>query len=242
MRALAALFEPSSPAKEGVGSMLSAPLATVKEEGPDEPLTPERGPAPSSAAASCLGVDEQGNIVLRAHKTSLLAAVLPALGLLCYAVAAVLLGPHDHRTSIAGELFLLSIGLAGLGVATAQMVVGCECKPSGGAGAEGAEAEQLPESVRMLLCAVGITVSFLFYGYVLESITSDKSQHFPEVIGILLNSVVYVGVSRLALFLQGQAPARVHARQFGAISLSSKLATCARPPFSSPAGWLAPRR
>jgi len=188
-------------------------------------------------------VDEQGNIVLRAHKTSLLAAVLPALGLLCYAVAAVLLGPHDHRTSIAGELFLLSIGLAGLGVATAQMVVGCECKPSGGAGAEGGEAEQLPESVRMLLCAVGITVSFLFYGYVLESITSDKSQHFPEVIGILLNSVVYVGVSRLALFLQGQAPARVHARQFGAISLSSKLATCAQPPCSaSRAGWLAPRR
>ena len=100
MRALAALFEPSSPAKE-VGSMLSAPLATVKEEGPEEPLTPERGPAPSSAAASCLGVDEQGNIVLRAHKPALLAAVLPALGLLCYAVAAVLLfAPHLSTSSL----------------------------------------------------------------------------------------------------------------------------------------------
>jgi len=37
--------------------------------------------------------------------------------------------------------------------------------------------------------------------------------------------VVYVGVSRLALWLQGQAPARVHARQFMAIAASSKLAT-----------------
>ena len=65
----------------------------------------------------------------------------------------------------------------------------------------------------------------MWTGYVLESITSRHGRHFPEVIGILLNSVVYVGVSRLALWLQGQAPARVHARQFMAIAASSKLAT-----------------
>ena len=187
--------------------------------------------AASPARLACVAVDEQGYIAVRAHKTTAFAAAFPAVGLLVYACAAVRLGADHPSTAAAGEFFLLSVGLTGVVLATAQMA-GCECSSgsssssssSSGSSSSGGGGE-LPESVRMAMCAVGITVSFLFYGYVLESITSRSGGHFPEVIGILLNSVVYVGVSRLALWLQGQAPARVHARQFMAIAASSKLAT-----------------
>ena len=179
--------------------------------------------ASARSALACIAVDEQGYIAVRAHKTTAFAAVFPAVGLFVYACTAVQLGMDHASTNTAGEFFLLSVGLTGVVLATAHMA-GCECGATGG-GSLGGSGDTIPESVRMALCAIGITVSFLFYGYVLESITSRHGRHFPEVIGILLNSVVYVGVSRLALWLQGQAPARVHARQFLAIAASSKLAT-----------------
>jgi hypothetical protein len=178
-------------------------------------------------ALACIAVDEQGYIALRAHKTTAFTAAFPAIGLFVYACTAAHLGMDHPSTNTAGEFFLLSVGLTGVVLVTAHMA-GCECGGNSGSttsSSGGGSGDVMSESARMALCAIGITVSFLFYGYVLESITSRSGKHFPEVIGILLNSVVYVGVSRLALWLQGQAPARVHARQFMAIAASSKLAT-----------------
>ena len=210
------------PAKAGAPPALDI---TASDAGADSPV---RGRGAASLA--CISVDEQGYIALRAHKTSLIAAIFPALGLLVYSCTAAYYGMEDHNTAMAGEIFLLTVGLSATCIATAQMA-GCECgggsgaSSGGGATTTGEEKEQLPETVRLAICAVGITVSFLFYGYVLEGITSKQGSHFPEVVGILLNSVTYVGVSRLAIWLQGQVPARVHARQFMAIAASSKLAT-----------------
>jgi hypothetical protein len=51
--------------------------------------------------------------------------------------------------------------------------------------------------------AVGITLSFLFYGYVLEWMTRG-GRRMPEGLGILVNSLVYVMVSRFALHLQAR--------------------------------------
>ena len=183
--------------------------------------SPGRGGAVASLA--CISVDEHGFIALRAHKTSLIAGIFPAIGLLAYGGSAAAYGMEHHNTAMAGEVFLLAVGLFASVLATAQMA--CGGSSSGGGGAGGEEREKYSESVRLAGCAIGITVSFLFYGYVLEGITSRQGSHFPEVVGILLNSVTYVGVSRLAIWLQGQVPARVHARQFMAIAASSKLAT-----------------
>ena len=47
-------------------------------------------------------------------------------------------------------------------LATAHMA-GCECRGASG-GSLGGSGDPLPESARMALCAIGITVSFLFYG------------------------------------------------------------------------------
>ena len=219
-----------------LGALLASPdreaalASSLPESASQEPSsvasTDDDADADASSSRSllaCIAVDEQGYIAVRAHKTTAFVAVFPAIGLFFYACTAVHLGMGHQSTNLAGEFFLLSVGLAGVALATAHMA-GCECRGSSGSPGCGS-GDSMPESARMALCAVGITVSFLFYGYVLESITSRGGRHFPEVIGILLNSVVYVGVSRLALWLQGQAPARVHARQFMAIAASSKLAT-----------------
>jgi drug/metabolite transporter (DMT)-like permease len=208
---------------------------------------------------------QHGAIALRVQKSTLLAAVVPALCLLAWSVVAAQRGSNSREAEIAAGVFMLSLGLVLVVLATCKTASCVEsadtaCSPlhdgvlsklqtCGGAGADAAGiaassssarcpcpgtahswgALGIPANVRMTLCTVGIIVSFLLYGYVLERTTSD-GRRLPEVIAIMANSLVYVVVSYLALKLQGQpeplrGPAASRWRKFVLIALSAKLAT-----------------